>query len=212
MDKQQEQLETLKEIRVLMERSSRFISLSGFSGVIAGVMALAGVVAVYWRFGFLFSDEGYYKLAILSNGEQNLLFYQFIITDAAIVLLVSLIAARILTIKKAKKHGVPVWDITAKRLLINMLIPLIAGGIYCVILFCHNAIAFIAPSTLIFYGMALLNAGKYTLNDVRYLGVVQLIIGLIAIAEIEHGLLFWALGFGVVHIVYGITMYYKYER
>ncbi|MGE5429024.1 MAG: hypothetical protein ACM3O8_14110, partial [Methylococcaceae bacterium] len=65
---------------------------------------------------------------------------------------------------------------------------------------------------LIFYGLALVNAGKFTLSEVHYLGITEIVLGLMAAVFINWGLLFWALGFGVMHIVYGMMMYYKYER
>lgn len=37
----------MQEIRSLMERSSRFTSLSGFSGIIVGLLALVGLGVVY---------------------------------------------------------------------------------------------------------------------------------------------------------------------
>ena len=212
MDKQQEHLETLREIRSLMERSSRFISLSGLSGVIAGVAAISGVVAAYLYLGLNFSDPGYYKYAVSENGAPNAAVYTFFITDIFIVFMVSLLAAIMLTMKKTRQQSRPVWDAIAKRLLINMLIPVIAGALFCLILLHHGYLELIAPATLIFYGMALLNAGKYTLNDVRYLGVAEIATGLTATLFFDYGLLFWAFGFGVIHIVYGITMYYKYEK
>ena len=114
--------------------------------------------------------------------------------------------------RKAKRKGLPVWDSTAKRLLLNLLIPLATGGLFCLVLLYHRQVGMIAPATLIFYGLALLNASKYTLNDIRYLGILEIIIGLIASVYIGYGLLFWAVGFGVLHIVYGIVMYSKYEK
>src|ERR1700744_2877545 len=42
MDTPATSLEALKDIRQIMERSGRFISLSGWSGVAAGCWALAG--------------------------------------------------------------------------------------------------------------------------------------------------------------------------
>ena len=212
MNKQKEQLETLLEIRSLMERSSRFLSLSGFSGVISGIAAIAGIAAAYLYLGISPDEPGYYKFAVKDNGEPNPAFYAFFLADIAIVLIVSLLAATLLTIKKARKKGQSVWDATARRLLVNMAIPLVAGGLYCMILLYHGHIAFIAPATLIFYGLALLNASKYTLNDIRALGVIEIIIGLIASVFIEYSLLFWTLGFGILHIVYGMVMYYKYEK
>ncbi|MDQ3049277.1 MAG: hypothetical protein M3Q95_00180 [Bacteroidota bacterium] len=212
MDKQQEQLETLREIRSLMEHSTRFISLSGLSGVIAGIVALLGVVAAYIFLDMGIDDPGYYKHAINNDGTLNETVYNFFVIDIFIVFLVSLIAATVLTRQKAKQQERPVWDAIAKRLLVNILIPLITGAVFCLILLYHNYIALIAPVTLIFYGLSLLNASRYTLNDVRYLGIVEIVTGLIATFEIEYGLLFWAFGFGVAHIVYGIAMYFKYEK
>jgi hypothetical protein len=70
----------------------------------------------------------------------------------------------------------------------------------------------IPPACLIFYGLALVNASKYTLGEVRYLGYGQLILGVINIWLPEYGLYFWAAGFGVLHIVYGLVMWYRYEK
>jgi hypothetical protein len=212
MNKKQEQLETLREIRSLMERSSRFLSLSGFSGVIAGIAAITGVVAAYLYLGISPLEPGYYQFATGENSELNPAFYTFLLADSSIVLIVSLLAGSLLTIRKARQQVQPAWDAVAKRLLINMAIPLAAGGIFCLALLYQGLIAFIAPATLVFYGLALFNAGKYTLNDIRYLGVLEIITGLMASFAIEFGLLFWAFGFGVLHIVYGITMYFKYEK
>jgi len=195
-----------------MERSSRFISLSGLSGVIAGIAAISGVVAAYFYLGLDFNDPGYYSYAVNESGTANMSFYNFFIVDIIIVFVVSLIAACLLTMKKANQQGRPVWDAIGKRLLVNLLIPIITGGIFCMILLYHEYLALIAPATLIFYGLALLNASKYTLDDVRYLGVAQIVTGLVAALFIEYGLLLWAFGFGLLHIVYGITMYYKYEK
>lgn len=212
MDEQQEQLETLREIRSLMERSSRFISLSGLSGVIAGIAAIAGVAAAYFHLGLSPNDPGYYRFAADESGTPDPAVYTILLVDAILVFIVALLAATLLAMKKARKQGQSIWDATAKRLLVNMAIPLVAGGIYCLTLFYHGQIALIAPATLIFYGLALLNASKYTYNDIRYLGIMEIITGLIASVVVEYGLLLWAFGFGVLHIVYGITVYYKYEK
>lgn len=212
MDKSQAQLETLQEIRALMERSSRFISLTGLSGVIAGISALCGIMAIYLYFDLSIDSRAFYQLATTSGGSANMDFYAFVITDLTVVLVVSIFAALILTIRKARKNQQPIWDATARRLMTNMLIPLITGGIFCLALAFHGHIAMIAPATMIFYGLALIHASKYTLNDIRYLGIAEIGIGLVASFFPAFGLLFWALGFGILHIIYGVTMYIKYER
>ena len=212
MDKQKEQLDTLRDIRSLMERSSRFLSLSGLSGVVSGMAAIAGVAAAYFYLGLSPGDSGYYQYAFASARGGHPEISKFLLADSIIVLLVALLSASLLTRRKAKQHGWPVWDITAKRMLINLMIPLITGGCFCLALLYHDQPSLLAPATLIFYGLALLNASKYTLNDLRFLGMLEIITGLVASVEIEHGLLFWAFGFGILHIVYGVSMYFKYER
>jgi hypothetical protein len=211
-EQQEDQLGTLKEIRSIMERSSRFLSLSGLIGVLAGLAAITGIIAAYVYLDLSITDPGYYKLALQQNGEPNHAVYTFFIVDIVLVFLVSLLAATVLTLRKAKRQQEPVWDATAKRLLINLALPILVGATYCLILLYHGHLSFIAPATLIFYGLALLNASKYTFSDIRYLGMLQIITGLIAAVFYEYALLFWAFGFGVLHIVYGIVVYVKYDK
>ncbi len=209
---EEEHLKTLSDIKTLMERSSRFLSLSGLSGVFIGIYALAGSIAA-WRYIDSYNVEAtnYYSLALPESTTYKS-FLNFFIADASIVLLLSLITGYLLTQRFAKKQGMHLWDASAKRLVINLFIPLITGGVFCLVLISEQRIGLVAPSMLIFYGLALLNASKYTFNDIRYLGVLEVVLGLTAAICTGYGLLFWALGFGVMHIIYGISMYYKYER
>ncbi|MFZ7116816.1 MAG: hypothetical protein ACO1G9_15655 [Bacteroidota bacterium] len=212
MNQQEKQLETLTEIRSLMERSSRFISLSGLSGIFAGIFALLGALAVALNFGFTFDSMYYYSKAELENGDPNVAFFIFFGIIAICMLVASLTVGYFFTSRKAKKNGMAVWDSSAKRLLINLFIPLVSGGLFCAILIYHELIPLVVPATLIFYGLALLNASKYTLNDIRFLGICEIILGLISAIFVKYGLLTWTIGFGLLHIIYGTAMYYKYER
>lgn len=212
MKQQHESLETLKEIRSLMERSSRFLSLSGLSGVIAGLAAISGIVAAYLFLGLRPDVPGYYRLALLENGEPNWEVCTFLAADLILVLIISLLGASLMTLKKARQEGQPVWDASAKRLFYNLIIPIGIGGLFCLILLYHGQIAWIAPATLVFYGLALIHVSKYSLDHIRYVGFIQAIVGLLAGFFLDYGLLFWVFGFGFVHIVYGILMYFKYEK
>lgn len=212
MDKKQDQLAELREIRNLMERSSKFLSLSGIAGIIIGIIAIAGVAVAYTYLGIGLFEPGYYQFTVGQTLAQVATAYAFLFTDFMVVLIVSLFTGIYFAVRNAKKGGLPVWDATASRLLINMMIPLAAGGIYCLILFYHGHLALIAPATLIFYGLALINASKYTINDIRYLGIIEVSVGLTASLFIDYGLLFWAFGFGLLHMVYGIKIYFKHER
>jgi hypothetical protein len=136
----------------------------------------------------------------------------FLILDAVIVLVFALAAGLYFTTRKARKKGLRVWDNTAKRMLANLFLPLVAGGVFCLILLYHGIIFLVAPATLIFYGLALINASKYTLPDVRYLGVSEILLGLLGSVFVGYGLIIWAVGFGILHIIYGSAMYFKYEQ
>ena len=207
MEKQQNYIDDLSEIRNIMERSSKFISLSGISGLLIGFYALIGAYLAYKT--FYFSNELIYddiKVGVISTNIIKL----FII--ALSVLTLSVGSAVILSYRKAKKMNLPVWDNTAKQLFINLSIPLITGGVFILILFSKGVIGLIAPCTLLFYGLALVNASKYTFTDIKYLGLAEIIVGLISTYFIGFGLLFWAIGFGLFHIIYGVWMYLKYEK
>lgn len=211
--KRNEHLETLSEIRNLMERSSRFISLSGLSGVAAGIFALLGAMMVYIYLGIRpFSGTYTEYIRTISLEKWGIDYISFFVLDASIVLIGAVTSGIFFTTRKAQRKGQKIWDKLTLRLLINLAIPLVAGGIFCLALLNFGAIAMVAPCTLIFYGLSLVNASKYTLDDIRNLGLIEIALGLIAAFNLGYGLEFWTIGFGLMHILYGTMMYYKYER
>jgi hypothetical protein len=214
-NEQKESLQALQDIKSIMDRSSRFVSLSGLSGIAAGFAALVGAY---------FAGK-----IIFKNSTPSLRNYQFQSTNAEVVsiksfmgssllhiaivtLIVALGAALVFTYLRSKKHQIPMWGSTSKRLLINLGIPLLAGGTYLLHLIKVGVFGLIAPGCLLFYGLALVNASKYTLVELRYLGYCQIVLGLINCFFVGYGLYFWAFGFGILHIGYGLYMWNKYER
>lgn len=212
MHESREHLQTLTEIRSLMERSSKFLSLSGLSGVSAGLIALAGAAVVYTRLNerlytlINLRVSGAYGLSDQSDSRQ------FLVTVAVGVLVLALLAGTYFTVRKARRQGLSVWNQSSKRLLWAMAVPLAAGGLFCLALLQYNLVWLAFPATLIFYGLALLNGSKYTLRDVESLAYCELGLGLISLFWPGYNLLTWTLGFGLLHIAYGLAMYYKYEQ
>jgi hypothetical protein len=207
----QNQSETLREIsdiKRIMERSSRFISLSGLSGIAAGLCALAGA---YFAYNILNSYYADYNRKGYSDENFSELKFKLLII-AAIVLVAALIMAFIFTWRRARQNHLPIWDLTARKLMWNVLIPLISGGLFILAMLRYSEWRFVAPACLIFYGLALVNGSKYTLTDIRYLGFIEIILGLINTQFTGYGLYFWAAGFGVLHIIYGAMMWWKYEK
>lgn len=194
-------LKDISEIKNMMSKSSQFISLSGFAGITAGIYALNGAYIVNQ---LIQNHEGGFTL----ESET----FRLIVLTAFLVLLLSIVTAILLTYRNGQKKGEKLWNTTSRRMLINFLIPLITGGIFALLLLKKGNYELIAPVTLLFYGLACVNASKYTFRDVRYLGITCVVLGLIATEFLYNGLLFWALGFGVCHILYGTIMYFKYDR
>ena len=206
--KQQDYIQDITDIRSMMERSTKFLSLSGWAGIMAGIYALIGAYVAYRVFYFNPDEIIYASLSesVYSDGLIN------VIALAIGILLLAVGTAAYLSNRKALKRNEKLWNATSKRLLFNMSVPLVAGGLLILILISKGLIGLIAPMTLIFYGLSLYIAGKYTFEDIKILGLIEIVLGLISCYYIGYGLLFWALGFGVGHIIYGIYVHYKYEK
>jgi hypothetical protein len=215
MTSQEKQLQDLSEIRNIMERSTQFLSLSGLSGVFAGIYALLAAWFVYYDFAErnLQKLSGYNDLVNADvNSELIADKISYAIMIGVLVLGASIVTGYIFTKRKATKNGQNLWNSASKRMLVGLFVPLFAGGLFCLMLIKHNSFGLVAPATLIFYGLALINASKHTLREVKYLGLMQIVLGIIGAYFIGYGLLIWAIGFGVLHIVYGLAMYVKYDR
>jgi hypothetical protein len=207
MAQEHDQLAALQEIRSLMERSARFTLLSGLSGIVVGLIALVGVGIVYW---YLSQHTMSYSDVYTTNLTPET--SRFLIGVAILVLLVAVSAVLLLTWLKAKRERQPVWQDPGQRMLSNLLLPLAVGGVFCLVLVYHSVLYLIAPSMLIFYGLAHINSSKYAFTDLRYLGMGEIVLGLFACFQIEYALLAWATGFGGLNILYGALIYYKYEK
>jgi hypothetical protein len=216
----------LASIRSIMERSSKFISLSGLSGILAGVYALVGAGVAYR----IIKDDTFYSSVsrlshiTIENVPADRLFYgdgfggiysdritKFIII-ALVVLIASVVTALLLSRRQAKRKGQTMWGAVSRQLLFNMAVPLLAGGALIIVLLFHRHYGIISAASLIFYGIALVSASNFTFGEVKYLGICEIILGLIAACLPGYGLLFWALGFGMLHIIYGARIYFKYDK
>ena len=210
MKNKNKHLEDLTEIRSIMERASRFISLSGLSGIIIGSAAIIGSLVTYWYvYIYLQETDKNIFFDTLSRSTESIL---LISMNTFIIFIIAISSSIFFTTKMSKKKGLPIWDNTAKKMIENLSIPLITGGFFILILLFRNEIKYIVSLMLLFYGLALLHASKYTLSDIKYLGYIQILLGLLSAIWYPYGLLFWAIGFGVMHIIYGLLMYNKYER
>ena len=206
----EESLQDVRDIRRLMEQSSRFSSISGLGGIAAGLIGLAGAALARY---VIFPDYNaeYDQRGSFDGQDFSVLKLQLFVLAMA-VFAAAFFAALYLTWRKAVRQGVGLWSATSRRVMRNMAIPLLAGGFFVLGMLHYNEWRFVAPACLIFYGLALINASKYTIMDIRYLGYGEIILGLVSMYWINQGLLFWALGFGVMHLIYGVALWWKEDR
>jgi len=196
----------ITHIRQMMERSSTFISLSGLSGVGAGLVALVGCLLTFYILGEHQID--YF------DGKPNYYSYEVIMQLAAVAIatLIFAIASGIyFTVQKSKKLGYPLWSSATRNTVNAASVPLVIGGLFCIIVTWHHLFYLVAPCMLIFYGLALVSAAKYTHKDIFWLGLLQLVLGILAAIFVGYGLIFWGIGFGILHIIYGILIHQKYK-
>lgn len=186
----------LSAIRSMMEKSSRILSLSGVAGIAIGCAALLGVVYAHY---------------VRTRVPQAELMSHLVV-DAILVLLAAVSLAVVFSSRMAMKKGLPVWNAAAKHLVTELAIPLAAGGAFCIALILHGVFSLLPATMLVFYGLALISASKYTIGEVRILGMAQVVLGILAAFVPAEGLNFWGLGFGIGHIIFGLRVYFTYER
>ena len=211
MDDAQKALKDLQDIKQIMEESTKFISLSGFSGVFSGIYALIGGGYLLTTYQNVFNSRIYGGRTYVEQGTETEMIINLMIVGVA-MLVASFTTGIFLTVRKAKKRGESVFGKQSQQLLTALFIPLVAGGLFTLILMLNGYFELLAPATLIFYGLALINASKYTLHDIKYLGIVEIMLSLVCLFAGKLDILVWMFGFGVMHIIYGLIMYFKYER
>jgi hypothetical protein len=203
----QEYEKDIASIRTMMERSVKFISLSGMSGVMAGLYAIGGAIAAYFIVHYPISPFNY---RIYSIHDSNTLWKLVLI--ATLILVASIGTGIWFSHQKAKRHNLTLWNAASKKLFTNLSIPLVTGGIFILILLSSGHFGIAAPASLIFYGLALIHASALTYDEIRYLGYTEIILGLISSLFPGYGLIFWVIGFGLLHIIYGLVLYNKYDK
>jgi len=197
----------LSSIRSLMERSSKFISLSGLSGVMAGIYALVGAFVGYQ---VVYKEAGGFVISNYDVIDPRV--WSQLVVIALVVLILSLTTVIVLTYRQSKKKGQQFWGPGSKRLFSSLALPLVTGGILIIILLYKGEYSMVAPACLLFYGLSLVSGSHYTFSDVKWLGICEIVLGLLCALMPGYGLLFWTIGFGILHILYGSIMHFKYKQ
>ena len=199
----QNPLDSLSEIKSMMQRTTKFTSISGWSGIWVGTVGLIAAAIAY----FIILESKLNLYSLQPDNRRDLL----LVVLALITLLVACLGGFYFMIKKSKNDQVKFINPTTKRILKRFIFVLVIGGFLCLALYKHLSFVYIAPATLLFYGMALLNVERDTVVEIKYLAYTEIFLGLLAFLFIANGLAFWSLGFGLVHIIFGMWMVRKYD-
>ncbi|MCA4792188.1 hypothetical protein [Myroides odoratimimus] len=202
-------IEDLNQIKSIMERSTKFLSLSGWSGIWVGLCGLiAATVLYYWQTSSTYS----YENLTLEDSYQTAYTAEMLLVLAITTFVIAVVGGFYFTIRKTRKQGKSFLNQVTKRLLVRFSIPLIIAGILCLILYKHHLLQFALPTTLLFYGLALFSVQEDTVKEVKAIAALEIVLGLLAFYFLDYTLLLWAIGFGLVHLLYGIILWNKYDK
>ncbi|ALU27069.1 hypothetical protein HX045_13050 [Myroides odoratimimus] len=202
-------IEDLNQIKSIMERSTKFLSLSGWSGIWVGLCGLiAASVLYYWQTSSTYS----YENLTLEDPYQTAYTAEMLLVLAIATFVIAVVGGFFFTIRKTRKQGKSFLNQVTKRLLVRFSIPLIIAGILCLILHKYHLLQFALPTTLLFYGLALFSVQEDTVKEVKAIAALEIVLGLLAFYFLDYTLLLWAIGFGLVHLLYGIILWNKYDK
>lgn len=210
MSQSDQHLEDIQVIRKIMEESSRFLSLSGLSGIVAGLLGIAGAVAAQLIVTKVAAPEDWY-MQPLASGPGGLQAWLPLFMVMGVVLVLAFSGAVLFSMRKAKKSGHKAWTPVTRRMLASLLIPLGTGGLFILLTAGTVPAGVTAASSLIFYGLAVVSAGKFTFGEIHWLGVLEVLTGLVCLLLPQYSIIVWAIGFGVIHIAYGLFMHLRYR-
>ena len=184
-----------------MEKSSKFLSFNGLSIVFAGWFAVAGAI-----FASLFLKGSF------GSGYNLTQKMTVLLADALMVLFLSVAVITFFCWKKARANHETLFNSTTRRAAYSILLPLFAGWIFSFVFLFRGDIHIVCSSTLIFYGLGLVNTSNYTYPNLNYLGITDFILGWSTLFFINSGGYFLWCGFGFCHVIFGFIMYFRYGK
>jgi hypothetical protein len=202
-------------IKDLMEKSSKFSNLSGVAVISTGILALLGASVIYFDIGISISEVHISYTELIdqtANADSLLTKLQLLISIASLILLSSLLLLYISARLKSGKEGIKLFNSSFSRTLKSLFVPIFSGGVFCSFLLFHHMYGLVAPATLIFYGLGLVSASKFSYSELEILGYFELFLGILASYFMGSGLLFWIIGFGLGHIFFGLFIHFKYDK
>ncbi len=201
----------LAAIRQLMERPIRYSTMSGLSGILAGLAALVGVAIDRHVYNHYLPREAMWINIFVWAG----------------VFIAAFTCSAVLTHIRERKQNMPFWSPVKRRILMTILTPFICGiGLTVAIMYRWyikdgpNQWGLIPAICMTFYAVALWQVGSFSIGELRVMAVAFILAALVSacffqadIPGLEKGTApSWALGitFGGFHIIYGLVVWIRH--
>ncbi len=182
--------ENLRVIRQLMERSTKYSTFSGFSGILAGAASITGCLVT----------------RSLSQTDPAAFRVAFLVTWS-LVILFAIGADYLLTKRRAARVGKRVLSRLGKQMFLASAPGLGTGALLTLYFLRHNLLGDIYPVWMLCYGIAVCAVGLFSQREVSYLGAAFLLAGAATLLFCPtFGLPMMAVTFGAFHILYGIAV------
>ena len=202
--------QTLDDIRDMMSKSSRFQAISGYSIIIVGLYAAVAAAIAAALVGAVNLFPFFENIDATLNTPAKIRLATII---ALSLFTLSLLTVFAMAIAKSKRHNLRfAFDKRMRQMLTDFFLPLAAGGLVSIALIMQQHYGLTSSIMLLFYGLALVNSSHYTYPALRWLGYTELALGIADCLTVKHAILFWFLGFSVMHIIFGIVYVIMFER
>lgn len=181
-------IDNLQFIRETMERSAVFTSVPGYGGALMGATAMGAAIIAYNQ----------------SRVENWLIVW---LVEAVLAFAIGLFALW----QKAKNSNVSLASVPARKFASAFAPPIIAGIILTALFYYRGFYPFLPCVWLTLYGTAVVTGGAFSVRIVPIVGWIFVAFGAVAaFAPSSWGNLLMALGFGVLHIVFGLIVARRY--
>jgi hypothetical protein len=176
--------DNLRFIRATMENATAFTGISGKGYALAGLTAIAAA----W---------------IAAQQTLPLLWLAVWLLEATLACSVTLL----LSADKARRQGKSLWSGSGRKLLFAFLPTMAVGAVVTLAFYLQGNTVLLPGLWLILYGAGVMTAGAHSIRPVPLMGFLFIMLGSAQLLVPATTNLTLALGFGGLHLAFGILIW-----
>lgn len=176
--------DNLRYIRATMESATAFTGISGKGYVLAGLTAFVAA----W---------------IAAQQTTPLLWLSVWLLEAVLACSVTLL----LSADKARTQGKSLWSGSGRKLLFAFLPTLAVGAVVTLAFHLQGNTMLLPGLWLILYGAGVMTAGAHSIRPIPLMGLLFIMLGSVQLLGLAPMTLTLALGFGGLHLAFGILIW-----